>query len=597
MKMKYISILLILLLILMIMIPACKMTTSTITSTLTTTKTQAIPATLQSTTTAMPTKANWWDKFGKPKYGGALTQRISDLNPSFDSTSFLGYFDDIWDQFFTPDWKLDRNNWSFHFGNFIPEEYTVGGLAESWNWTDPTTLKVTIRKGIHYHNKPPVNGREFIADDIVFTFDRFMGTGHGYTKPNEGYTSFLVAIEKVNLIDRYTLEVKFKNPSPWINMRVLLDPMCQYWEAPEVVALGPHTEDLNTAIGTGPFMVHDLVRNSTMTLIANPDYWGYDERYPENKLPYIQSVKYIIIPDDASAIAALRTGKIDFMGNQSLTTKKVIEKSNPEIVTMGRPSGGTGIGMRLDLQPFSDIRVRKALQLAVDISSIAKNYYEGTVSEEPCGIIHPGEKGYCYPYNDWPQSLKDEYKYSPQKAKQLLAEAGYPGGFNTDIVLSSEGTDIAYFEIFKSMFAEIGVNMEIRPYDRATAESITHSGKTQGMVGGTYAATQPPNIALRTWTTGATGNIWFLSDPVVDDLFNQLNTKAASPEDAQRIIRTFDKHMIEQHYVVVGPAPVSYALWQPYLKGYSGETGLGRNGARMITTFYAARVWIDQTTK
>jgi len=85
-------------------------------------------------------------------------------------------------------------------------------------------------------------------------------------------------------------------------------------ENPEAVKMWGDVNDWHHAIGTGPFILKDFVSGSAATLVSNPNYWGYDERYPQNKLPYIDTLKVLIIPDQATALAALRTGKVDVIG-------------------------------------------------------------------------------------------------------------------------------------------------------------------------------------------------------------------------------------------------------------------------------------------
>ena len=110
------------------------------------------------------------------------------------------------------------------------------------------------------------------------------------------------------------------------------------------------------------------------TLVKNPNYWGHDERYPQNKLPYVDGVKYLIIPDEAKAIEALRAGKIDIVDQISPVQAQAMQKTNPEILQITHPDANAeAIEPRNDMAPFNDIRVRKAMQMAIDLPSIAKN--------------------------------------------------------------------------------------------------------------------------------------------------------------------------------------------------------------------------------
>ena len=135
-------------------------------------------------------------------------------------------------------------------------------------------------------------------------------------------------------------------------------------------------DDWHHAIGTGPFILTDYVSGSSAQLVKNPNFWAYDERYPQNKLPYINSIVYLIIPDTATALAALRTGKIEAVDGLLASDAKNLNKTNPEILQVTYPPmAGHSLDLRNDLKPFNDIRVREAMQMAIDLPTIAKTYY------------------------------------------------------------------------------------------------------------------------------------------------------------------------------------------------------------------------------
>ena len=139
--------------------------------------------------------------------------------------------------------------------------------------------------------------------------------------------------------------------------------------------------DWHHAIGTGPFILTDFVDGSSATLVKNPNYWGYDERYPQNQLPYINGLKILIIPSTTTALAAMRSGKIDAIASVGVTDAQNMKQTNPEILQITIPNINTPtIDPRDDLVPFNDFRVREALQMAIDLPTIAKTYYGGTVS-------------------------------------------------------------------------------------------------------------------------------------------------------------------------------------------------------------------------
>ena len=116
------------------------------------------------------------------------------------------------------------------------------------------------------------------------------------------------------------------------------------------------------------------------------------------------------------------------------------------------PSPSTpSLDPRNDRPPFNDIRVRKALQLAIDLPAIAKTYYGGKAVANPSTLTSRDVRGWGFPYEDWPQDLKNEYVYNPELSRQLLADAGYPNGFSTHIVVEST-VDMKLLEIVKSYF-------------------------------------------------------------------------------------------------------------------------------------------------
>ncbi|MFX0201664.1 MAG: ABC transporter substrate-binding protein, partial [Candidatus Hodarchaeota archaeon] len=401
---------------------------------------------------------NWWDKLGKPEYGGTMTFAVNNTPDSIDTYSFWGTdYCFMYEPMFFPDWTVDREEWAMQ-SLFVPQKYFANHLAESWEMADPQTAIVKLRKGIRWQNKPPVNGREFTAEDVEFHYDRIMGTGHGYTQPAPIAGMMLGNWEKVRALDKYTVEYKFKKPCAGVAFYSMSDQAAMNWfEAPEFVALGGPPQppapkggdkkggppmapglgsggplqDWHNAVATGPWILADLVAGSSVTFDKNPDYWMNDPRYPENKTPYADSVRLLAIQDASTKLAALRTGKIDMLGGFGMggaevgwQQAKALENTDIQLKQMGLGSA-PGVAFRNDKKPFTDIRVRKALNMAINREDITKSLYGGTVPGIPTGMVAQGLKGYCYEYKDWPQELKDDYAYNPEKAKQLLADAGY----------------------------------------------------------------------------------------------------------------------------------------------------------------------------
>jgi peptide/nickel transport system substrate-binding protein len=513
-------------------------------------------------------------------------------------------------------WTMDRNICPFN-GDFIPFKYFSGLLAESWETTDPTTMVIHLRQGVHWQNKPPVNGREFVASDVEAHYKRMLSPDSSpHTRES------LSLMDSVTATDKYTVTVKFKKAGP-VAVSQLTDPIpINAIEAPEYVALAPTVapsgggepgpggpgaivgaggplQDWHNVVGTGAWILSDVIANSSVTLTKNPDYWGYDERYPQNKLPYANTLKGIVISDIATSLAALRTGKIDIIGGIAPGVAAIIPwqnaaalaQSNPELKQAKLPTGGGGLTLRVDKVPFKDIRVRKALNMAINREEIAKGYYGGTLDPTPAGMISPTYTGYAYPYSEWSQELKDIYSYNPTKAKALLAEAGYHDGFKTNCEVASN-SDLALLQVLKAQLLDIGVDMEIKSMDMAAWQALAYRRMIDQMTGGICGVTaKPSNTILSYLSTDTNQNAGCCADPNYDKLVDEFNA-APTEDDAAVICKAADKYILEQAYGVKLFPTCCYVFYQPYLKGYSGESIIWGNWY-----YYTARWWIDQNLK
>ena len=250
------------------------------------------------------------------------------------------------------DWTLDPAVFGYKTC-WRPSQYLKGQPAESWEFTNPSTCVVHLRRGIHWQDIPPANGREFVADDVVFHFNRLYGLGGGFTHPApEPFTVLMFKdLISVTATDKYTLVFKWKTPNPELITETLFGiSLALSLENPDAVKQWGDVHDWHHAIGTGPFILKDFVPDTSATLTKNLNYWGNDERHPQNKLPYIDKIKYLIIPDSSAALASMRAGKIDVMDAVTPVQAEAMRKTNPEILQMLTPLppklAGTGRFLR-----------------------------------------------------------------------------------------------------------------------------------------------------------------------------------------------------------------------------------------------------------
>ena len=548
---------------------------------------------------------NWWDKLGKPQYSGEIVIRANWDIENFDPyNAVFGNIHSAWmETLVTDDWTLDPAIFDFK-PHWRPSQYQKGYLAESWEVINRDTYIAHLRHGIRWQDLPPANGREFTAEDVVFHYNRMSGLGGGsFGKPSPIADAAFKDLASVTAADKYTVVFKFKTPNYEYIMETLhtVNPtMCI--ENPEAVKKWGNLNDWHHAIGTGAFILKDFVPGSSATLVRNNNYWGNDERYPQNKLPYVDSVKYLIIPDEDAAAAAMRAGKIDIIDHISPMQAQSMQKTNPEILQITHPdSNAASIEPRNDRAPFNDIRVRKAMQMAIDLPELSKSYYNGTIEPYPATLTSRYMEGWGFHYEDWPQDLKDEYAYNPTAAKKLLAEVGHAHGFKTNIVVQAD-SDMGLLKIVQSYFVKVGIDMEIRTmaatdWNSFVARDHKHdqlAHRTVGPLGHTSA----PNHDLALFQKGGRSNWAMVDDPVFND-FMPKAMAAVSVIEMKKVIRDANEYAARQHFTISLLQPKAYSLCQPWVNGFNGQFGSAwahGSGPAMLS-FYLARFWIDHELK
>lgn len=569
-------------------------TTSTTKPTTAITTTSTISTTTKPTTTSITSTGKWWDIYGKPQYGGTFVGRLQ-VDPirwdTYQNPSAAGVDGMYLELLCQNDWTLDPQIWEFNMA-YVPPQYRAGCLAESWDVPDLQTVIFHLNKGVHWQDLPPANGREFTADDVVYTFNRQFGLGDGFTEPSPYFkVAQWTPIESVTATDKYTVVFKWKEPTNQMLLTLIETNATVHIINREAVEKWGNLDDWRHAVGTGPWILKDFVSGSSAEFVSNPNYWGYDPRYPENKLPYADTLRFLVIPDQATALAALRTDKIIAITEGiDWETVASLSKTNPGILKATTPREGISLDLRVDKSPFTDIRVRKALQMAVDLETIATTYYGGIVDGIPCGLANPAMKGYYTPYEEWSQQLKNEYAYNPEEAKKLLAEAGYPSGFKTNCVTDTTA-DQNVMQILKSYLLDIGVDMEIRLMDATSFAAFVNAGKQDQMCSrsrGSVGLPFPPDrLITRRWSQHYT-NWTHCNDPVYDKFYADFLATPDMEEQRKLVVQAVD-YALAQHWSVNVLPTVRFMVYQPWLKGY----GYGGD----ITRVNWDKCWIDTSIK
>ena len=540
----------------------------------------------------------------EPQYGGTLTWAHKQFPKSTDPYSAGGwpphFISGVNEKLVIADWAISREktvdlNW-FYTG---PEMYR-GNLAESWSMPDDTTWIWNIRQGVYYHDKPPMNGREFDAYDIEWNYHRYLGLGDFTEDGPGGYVGGL-EFESVTATDKWTVELKLKKPN-FNTVRGMLHNSA-WILPPEVIEKYGDYVDWRNVVGTGPYRLTDHVEDTSATWEKNPDYWGVDEKFG-NRIPYIDELKSLLIPDISARLAAMRTGKIDMLSNTgdahlaNIDHVESLQKTNPEIDVWPGYVWNAGTFMFNHSLPLTqDVNVKKALQMSVDRETLAATFFKGWADPAPSGFINQAAEGFAWPYEDWPDEVKAGYRYDPEGAEKLLDEAGYPrgaDGYRLTLKIGHHArNEPTYTEILMGYFDAIGVKSEMvvitDPELPPLGTADTHELHLQGWV--VYGTKRPIHYMyglteLRGWKYSKT------KDQRMHDLIAAMK-RVPTLEEWQSYSRQVDEITVREHWGLVKPLSPLFSVSQPWVEGYAGEFGLGFTERHT----HFARLWIDSELK
>ena len=573
-------------------------TGAVVTSTSTPVTTSTVSATTPTTTTSVVTTSatgNWWDNLGIPQYGGTITVsqtgNITQWDPyaTGGTNVMLMYLQ----QMDADNWTISPSSFAFQF-IFRPPEDLVGSLATSWSMPDVNDFVVVLRQNVYWQNIAPVNGRQFTAADVVYDMNRMYGLGGGFTTPSPYASSDVIsraAMNSVTIIAPWTIDFHWTSGNPESILETQLDEgtASQDYVASEAVSLWGNLNDWHHAIGTGPFILTDFVDSSSASFVRNTTYWGTDERYPANKLPYADNVKILIIPQLPTALAALRVGKIDLVENNGIQAANSMKTTNPGIIQVAIPQAAEGMALCNAQAPFNNLQVREACQLAQNLPLIAQTYYNGTVSPVPQTItLSTMGGGWGNPYSNWPADVQAQYAYNPTLAKQLLAQAGFPNGFTT-VCVANNTSDMDLMQIINSNLAAIGITVNVTLMDNATWGTYCISNKKSVAMsfcdGRPFGNAYSPIRQLQLFRTGFGGNYSLVSDPTYDTYYPAA-VAATDINQIKSIVAQANLYAAQQHFGVSIVSPNFYSFVQPWLKGYNGENGAASSG------FYLSRFWV-----
>ena len=328
-------------------------------------------------------------------------------------------------------------------------------LAVSWENIEPNRWRFKLREGVKFHN-----GNDFNADDVVFSVERIR---------SEGSDLKVVAalIESVEKVDDYTVDLVTPGPDPILPLQLeIFYIMDKEWSEEHGTTNATNVKgddqgnyaNLN-ANGTGPFMVTERQPDVKTVLVENPNWWG-------TKDGNVTEAVFTPIGQDATRVAALIAGDVDMAYPVPVQDWERLEKAEGVRPLTGAEARTIFLGFDQDRDellysnvkgknPFKDVRVRQAFYQAIDINAIQKKVMRD--ASRPAGLMIAPQ------INGWTEAVDQRLSYDPEAAKALLAEAGYPDGFQVTMDCPNDRyvNDERICQAVASMLAKIGVTVDL----------------------------------------------------------------------------------------------------------------------------------------
>jgi len=349
--------------------------------------------------------------------------------------------------------------------------------------------------------------------------------------------------------------------------------------AKEVVEKYGDLKKPESVIGTGPWMLDAYKPNVSLTFVRNPSYFIAGQ-------PLIDRVEATVDEDNASRIAAFLSGKYDigweFPGTINRTDwvqiKDTLKQKRPKLQTVeyGSPVM-THISMRTDQKPFSDIRVRHAMSMAIDRKGMIEAVYEGVGAMNP--PVPAGLKEWSVPFDKLGEGAK-YYKYDPAEAKRLLAAAGYPNGFPGPMCFTTYGSTLLVdiMQLVTKDLKAVGIDAKIDQKEYGAYISTCFYGKFDSMTLGPQTGfLEPDNFLFGQYYPEELKNQSHINDPIVADMLVR-QRRTFDVAKRRELIFDIQRYLASKQYYIQLPSGVYIGVWEGALKNYAPNMGYDYGG-------------------
>jgi peptide/nickel transport system substrate-binding protein len=512
-----------------------------------------------------------------PRRGGTLSLRLWDP-PHWDLDGTISYKTHIAQTFTHSRLVKHKAGPGVAPGTLAIE----GDLAESWTQPNETTYVFKLRRGVRWHNKPPVNGRELTAEDVRYTVERFL------TVKGNANAYMLRSVDKVEPLDKYTVKFTLKEPFAWF-LDMLANPMALAIVAKEVVDKYGDLKPWESVIGTGPWMLDSYRPNIGYTYVRNPAYFVAGQ-------PYIDRIEVTIDEDNASRTASFLAGKYDLGWelpggiNRSdwVQLRDTLKIKRPNLRVVEFPGNvGNHISMRVDQKPFNDVRVRQAMSMALDRKTLVDTLYEGAGVANPPGVPL-ALKDWSLPVDQLGEGAKN-FAYDPKEAKRLLSAAGYPNGFPATICWTTYGSPVVvdHAQLIVKYLKDVGIDAKLDTKEYGAYISTCFYGKFDSLAFGPQTPfLDGDNYLFGYYYPGEMKNQSHVNDPVVADMLVR-QRRTFDVAKRRELIHDTQRYLAKQVYYTTSVGTMYTTLSDGALKNYGPNLGYDYGG-RLVAA------WLDR---
>lgn len=374
-------------------------------------------------------------------------------------------------------------------------------LATSWEQPDHLTYIFHLRKGVKFHD-----GGDFTAEDVKFTFERILDP-----KTNCPRKTYFESIDKIEILDPYKVKFSMSQPyPPFLNVAATW-----YGSIVSKATVEKHGSLQSEVIGTGPFKLKKYEHGVKGVFERYADYW-------DKPKPYIDGFDFIVIKDDTSRIAALRKGIVDVGWVKEAQMASLMEKEKNLKILSASAVRQQRIWFKVDKPPFDNIKVRQAISACIDRQEIIDTVMFGKAE------LSTSVPTDCKPYGLSQEEMAKLpfYKQDYELAKKLLAEAGYPNGFEFTLITSPHSPDyIPAAEVLQRQFLKAGIRMKIEQKDWGITLKAYRSGQFHSIMFAGVWYPDPEAYCVSMFHSKSNANYFGYNDPKLDKMFDAQKTE------------------------------------------------------------------------